>query len=86
MSGNIKLDSKELYVNEQKLYEVLKDITTPLWDAIAQLVNMTQQIVQHMNVRMDRGVNLQEELIDALDLKAILKVGDTKFLEMKKVF
>ena len=64
----------------------LQGMATPLYDRFDQLLDTAVRMLELLEGRMDPPMDLNEELMDALDLKLLLKVGDTKFASMKKLF
>lgn len=93
MKSNVN-NKQEVQQNEQlldqhlhKLCEDLKDIISPLWDRMDQLLETTDRMVQLLEQnQLDDSSALKNRLIDNHDLKEILKVGNTNFFEKKSLF
>lgn len=68
------------------LTSVLQGMAAPLYDRFDQLLDTALQMLELLEGRIDPPIELNEQLIDALELKCLLKVGDTKFATMKKLF
>ncbi|MFD2556019.1 hypothetical protein [Sphingobacterium tabacisoli] len=64
----------------------LQGMATPLYNRFDQLLGTAVRMLELLEEKMDPPMDLNEELMDALDLKLLLKVGDTKFASMKKLF
>lgn len=64
----------------------LKGMAAPLYDRFDQLLDTAVRMLELLEGRVEPPLDLNEELIDTLDLKVLLKVGDTKFASMKKLF
>lgn len=64
----------------------LQGMAAPLYDRFDQLLDTAVRMLELLEEKMDPSKDLNEELMDALDLKLLLKVGDTKFASMKKLF
>lgn len=65
---------------------VLKTTAIPIYARIDQLLDTAVRMLELLEASIDPPIDLNEQLIDALELKHILKVGDTKFATMKKLF
>lgn len=67
----------------------LRSIALPLWGRLDQLIESTERMLQIISERTEQTVpnlDLKQQLIDNHDLKAILKVKETKYSSMKKKF
>lgn len=65
---------------------VLKTTAMPIYDRFDQLLDTAVRMLELLEGSIEPPIDLNEQLIDALELKHILKVGDTKFATMKKLF
>ena len=65
---------------------VLQVTAMPIYDRFDQLLGTVARMLELLEESSEPPIDLNEQLIDALELKNILKVGDTKFVTMKKLF
>lgn len=64
----------------------LENMALPLYERLDMFLDISVRMLELMEARGDTANNLNEQLMDALELKELLKVGDTKFASMKKLF
>lgn len=84
-----EVKQKEQFLEQHlcKLSEDLKDIISPLWDRMDQLLETTDRMLHLLEQKqLDDSADLKNRLIDNHDLKEILKVGNTNFFEKKSLF